>query len=495
MKEYLIQLKGTFYVDDKDKNKLTGLNLQKNYYKIDENLNIRVDYMSFLIQSENEREAVLSEDFYSKIKDELIDSGYDEEYKGVVSKLNNLNFKLDDIYIKPTGRTILDNGFEYKDIIVDYSEFTPFQISFITKYITRIITSYNRNELEGHYFEAKSKMNKLSKEDESYNEKIYTVIENFYNLQNDNLHNEKVATPKFEKTNSNNKLEWVLLEGHYYSLENPEIIWCTKEEYIYLDENFKFKYKLFINFEHKDNITSSKVNLIISPKFLPYKHIKAISEFKNKFDEEKDYNDVFDYKKLNVPLFKEKVVLEETEINDVDILEFNPKDLFNSIDIEYIANNLTSFLKNQVDDEYITVKDYIKYSLGENNLLIDDNIDENDYKDILNHIFNTFDYIKDDIKKLTKITRKYSNIKNIRDNISYGISELEYNLDNLKRQFANANGICSRCLSNRYVIEKFDEKICNDCDIKDHEHIKKETYDTFKSVLGDFSDSLEEDRD
>ena len=80
MKEYLVQLKGTYCVDEMDKNNLSGLSLSKVYYKIDENLNIRVDYMSFLVQSNNEREVVLSEEFYSKIREGLIDSGYDEEY-------------------------------------------------------------------------------------------------------------------------------------------------------------------------------------------------------------------------------------------------------------------------------------------------------------------------------------------------------------------------------------------------------------------------------
>ena len=98
MKEYLVELKGVYYIPEELKDIVSGLDLAVLNYGIDKENNIRIKYLSFLIECVDEKSLIPSEEFIRKIKKGLRSEGKefaytsDNEYKYMIYV--NVNLKL-----------------------------------------------------------------------------------------------------------------------------------------------------------------------------------------------------------------------------------------------------------------------------------------------------------------------------------------------------------------------------------------------------------------
>jgi hypothetical protein len=195
MREYLVELRGTYNIPKGLKDEISGLDLAVLNYKINEKNDILITYLSFLIDSEDKDSIIGSEGFYKKIVRGLWSNGKDfertpeNEYKYIIYKdiilkhLKRENLEIEIISIRPTGRIKKDTGFEYNGKVVNYKDFTNNQKGFLTLYLTRILTSKDLEELANYYERSISKIESIGKGNSGFIQSAREYISYFYRQQ------------------------------------------------------------------------------------------------------------------------------------------------------------------------------------------------------------------------------------------------------------------------------------------------------------------------
>jgi len=192
MKEYLVELKGVYYIPEELKDIVSGLDLAVLNYGINNDNNIRIKYLSFLIECVDEKSLIPSEEFIRKIKKGLRSEGKefvytpDNEYKYMIYKdevlkyLKRENLHYEIISIRASGRIKVKDGFEYNGRIVSYKDFTSIQKAFLTKFLARMLTSKSLEELDNYYTWAKDRVEIIGNDNLDFIEKAEDYINHYY---------------------------------------------------------------------------------------------------------------------------------------------------------------------------------------------------------------------------------------------------------------------------------------------------------------------------
>lgn len=483
MNEYLVQLKGIYLIPDELKDLFKNLNLKKEFYKINEDTNIQVDYMSFLVKAENQFDVTSKNQFNERLKeglrskDEEKSEVYIQYMQYIQYQFDKSNFQLQELYIKPTGRQMCDNGYIYNEKFVDYSLLTSKEKSDTTYIMTRILTSYEINELEDYYSIITDRIHKQDIETYSNKDNLIELLNHFYMKQKQEI----LSGKKISMVNMNRPIKWKM--GNKLKLnilDYDYFFWESKNEYNFKNSKYNFKYKYFININHDGygfdcdkHIIS--LDLIIDSKSLSQGRLEYIAKENNIDKEDISYPHINSSKPINNWRFN----LYNKRLNSFDLEK-----------ILGIENYSQKYSYNEHYGEYefnpeLLIKDILKPDASLN-------INLSDYKFKEFYIDMLELSLVDRFIEINEIKSKISKEVEIMNNVLTSINSPEFSLngDHNQRYF-NGSGfsinyinqlhdylnrsaehynICTNCYSKE--LEKSDlslnmkEYICEECKIK-----------------------------
>ncbi len=426
MNEYLVQLKGIYLIPNEFKDLFKNLDLKKEFYKINEDINIQVDYMSFLVKAENQFDVTSKNQFIERLKeglrskDEEKSEVYIQYMQYIQYQFDKNNFQLQELYIKSTGRQMYDSGYIYNEKFVDYSLLTSKEKSDTTYLMTRILTSYEINELDDYYNIVMDRIHKQDIETYSNKDNLIELLNHFYMKQRQEI----LSGKKISMFNINRSIKWEMgtrLKLDFSNFDNHNwnyyhFFWESKNEYIFKDSKYNFRYKYFININHDrygfdcEEYTIS-LDLIIDPKSLSQGRLEYIAK-ENNIDKEN-----ISYEHINS-------INSSSPINNWRFNLYNKR--LNSFDLEDIID-IDNYYKNQ--SYYEHYGEYIEYEFNPKFLIKDIlkqdgslNINLSDYK------FKEF-YI--DMLELSPVD-KFVEINEIKSKMSKDVELIKHVLNTME---------------------------------------------------------------
>lgn len=183
-KEYVVELNGTYFIPKQYKDYLKGLDLNREFYRIDENNNIQIKYMSFIAWGVDEYDA-LERDLIKNIHQTLTsnrkrdDNQYFQYSYIIKTKLTPKDLKLNYCYLRATGRhSPTGDPIPFVDYdIVKPSNYFKGQIS---HYMSRILISKKKEELNHYYDRFLEEIHNENMKNEGFKERFMLHIEKYY---------------------------------------------------------------------------------------------------------------------------------------------------------------------------------------------------------------------------------------------------------------------------------------------------------------------------
>lgn len=515
VKEYLIQLKGTYFIKNEYKQTFKYLDLNREFYRINQDVNIEIDYMSFLINAESEFEITSSPRFFEKIRLGLVGTCtiVNNVYKTYVDYITNCfniqDLKLEELYIKPTGRTNDSNGFYYCGEYFNTAFLEKGEKNFVSNLVTRIISTNEIEELDNYFNYATDKINKK----EYKNKDIITnIIENCYNVQSKKVLNEK----RVSIFNRKSKVKWQMKTSREITFDDiyndnwgyENILWESKNEYSYKNSDYNIKYKYFINVDKYLSSSSYgfhtfydyifTVDVVISPQYfdkgkleiaanenminisdVEYYHLnkdgknrfclgsKRLSGFE--FDslistegyDDLEYENIIDYIEYEFDAAK---IFEEVLSRDGTLRTEIPEESFNEFYVDKIEKSLLNkfnklhsrqVVANKKLSELIKMLNIIHKNIKPKNIAMESN-NQNSIEENGEIVINTLDNLG-----LNKFTM-YKSMGNCE--LSAVIKIYMDEITNKIEEFVSENDICCSCLSKAPTkLTNSNKRVCNEC--------------------------------